>query len=545
MAQEQIQALEVQRYLDIVFRNKKMILSVFLLSIVVGTVFYLMQPKIYRATATILYHSKRISTTELSPDVMIRTKEMLATLSQQVTSRTVLEEMITQFNLFPEMRETKPIEDVILFMRDTRIIVDSAEKGEVFNISFLGDEPQTTMLVTNALAGKLIEANLRFREERATDTSSFIGKELAQAKEQLDRKEEAMRRFRLKYYNEMVENRIYTQARLNWLQQMVNRLQWEEREQVKQQLLLKDRIEARKDTLAKQAAEAAKEAAQAQIAPKAPGVEKKDPKEAMAQQLTNLRNSLVKMRARYNERHPDVKELLQITYSLELEQAAALALFSRDYHPATGGVMDTQEDGKKKDNILESLEQQLADVIESIGRLREEKQKTLDQVEIFKERLARIPFRDTEWQRLTRDYKEFKDRYEKLVKLRFQADSAQNIERQQKGDQFKILDQARYPKKPFKPDFVKYIFVAMVLGLGLGGGIAFGLEMLDTSFKNSTDLENFLEIPVTASIPILRTKGEEIKAALAFRFWQIAFLVSVAVIAGGIFLLWKLGLIIL
>jgi hypothetical protein len=75
------------------------------------------------------------------------------------------------------------------------------------------------------------------------------------------------------------------------------------------------------------------------------------------------------------------------------------------------------------------------------------------------------------------------------------------MERRQKGEQFRILESAFPPPRPFSPNRVVIIVVGLVLGVGLGAGVAVLLEAIDPSFHGARQLQTALRLPVLASIP--------------------------------------------
>jgi succinoglycan biosynthesis transport protein ExoP len=64
-----------------------------------------------------------------------------------------------------------------------------------------------------------------------------------------------------------------------------------------------------------------------------------------------------------------------------------------------------------------------------------------------------------------------------------------------------IWSKAEEAPSPTRPKVFFYMVLAVVIGLGLGCGLAFFLEYLDTSVKSLEDVERFLGVPVLAVIP--------------------------------------------
>jgi uncharacterized protein involved in exopolysaccharide biosynthesis len=113
---------------------------------------------------------------------------------------------------------------------------------------------------------------------------------------------------------------------------------------------------------------------------------------------------------------------------------------------------------------------------------------------------------------LTRDYQNAHETYQSLLRKSQEAQQAENLERRQKGEQFKVVDPARVPGKPFKPDIPKIFLFALLIGMGGGFGLAFLREQMDRSFRDAEDVEATLGFRVLANIPKVETKTEK-KAA--------------------------------
>lgn len=65
----------------------------------------------------------------------------------------------------------------------------------------------------------------------------------------------------------------------------------------------------------------------------------------------------------------------------------------------------------------------------------------------------------------------------------------------------KVVETVRLPEAPVSPNKKLNIAVGLLLGLIVGIGLAFFLEVTDTTFKSKEELETILGIPVIGEIP--------------------------------------------
>ena len=511
---------QLQSYLGLLLRRKKLIITCFLLAVVAGLVIYLKTPKVYQSSSLLIYQSRTMSPTKQTLDTQARIRDMVNTVSQQVTSRKSLEDLINQYDLYPDLRKQLPMADVVAAMQ--KDIVTELKEGDVFRVSFTGPAPKQVMQITNALAARFIEENLRFRGELASETSVYVKDELQMAKEALDKKEAVMRDYKLTYYNEMPQQLQVNMTHLASLQTQYQKNQDSIQDLEKTRLLIQEQIALRREVLDQQTArlraEAGNLAGQNQATANAGGV----------RDVERLRQELTALKARYTPDHPEVKRQEKLLQSMLENQ----------------GPGKTAE-GPGKDPQIDQLQLQLRDMQFSIARLQNDRQEILTQIKQCKQWIEAAPVREAEWSALTRDYEQLSTHYQGLVGQKIQAESTESLERRQQGTQFKIIDPARLPTKPFKPDFQKIMLMAMAIGMSCGIGLAFALESLDTSFKDPADLEATLGLPVTCSIPVLPTQKEQRRKKLIAACWSTAFLVTMVFLLGGMAYLWKTGAIII
>lgn len=144
-----------------------------------GAAMYNAEPPIYRASTSILIIPQRVPERFVQPTVTADLNERLNMITQQILSRTRLERIIKEFDLYKQERAQLIMEDVIEQMR-TDINLDIArpqeEDGKVnsFSVSFDAPTPRVAMRVTERLASLFVQENLEDRELLADQTDQFL-----------------------------------------------------------------------------------------------------------------------------------------------------------------------------------------------------------------------------------------------------------------------------------------------------------------------------------------------------------------------------------
>ncbi len=540
---EKEQRQQIEKTLAIVNRRKEFISICLLISLVAGLAYYLRTPKVYQASALIRYQQQSINPSKMSPDVKTRLKDMVGTVTKQVTSRTSLEGLIKKHNLYPEARQKRLMEDVVANMRENHITIKN-EGGEIFRVSYKGGDPKQVMRIANALAARFIEENQLFREERASQTSAYVQDELLMSKQALDRKEAVMRDYKLKYYNEMPGQQQVNMTMLSNLQNQRQDVQENIQDMERTKIMVREQISLRQELLAQERDRLIQMAAMAPSANArtssplrrvSPGLE----------ELVAARNELARLLSRYTASHPDVKRMQQTILGLEQTVDQSEGDFQNDT-PAVihAGAAPPKLAKQPVDRQLEQLNIQLDDIGYTINKLNREQKEIDDKIGMYQEWVEAAPVREAEWATLTRDYNQLNTNYQNLLGRNMEAQSAQNLERRQKGSQFKIVDTAHFPQKPFAPDFLKIMAIACILGLGVGGGISFGLALLDNSVQDVADLEKF-HLPVICSIPPVRSEKEQRRQRIASILWGGGLGSAALAIVIAVIYLYKKGIILL
>lgn len=513
----------IKKYVDLVINRWRLLAVSLLVAITAGLAYYLYVPKIYQSTSLLSFEQRQINPSKMAPeDSKIKLEETLATLKEMVISRNSLEKVITQFSLYEKERKGLPIEDVIESMRK-QIEIKPALKGDIFSVSFQGFDPQKVMKVTNALASLFIEENLKYREERATETSKYTQDELAMSKKVLDEKEVLMRDYKLKNYNEMPEQRESNLARLKALNDRNQGIQNSIQE------LERTKVMAQEQAAWQQRLTAAR-------APSDSVVSSSRQPESDADRLQRLRGYLGELLGKYTEQHPEVRRTKQLIEQLEGQVGKA--------KPESGKAT-----GSSRAHLSESLENQrlqiqLKGIDANIQKLRADLAVIPEEMAKYQRWIEAAPVREAEWKGLTRDYEQLRHNYDQLVAQNLQAQSAQNLEHNQKGSKFKVVDSARLPEKPSKPNFLKVLLVAIAAGLALSFGTILGLDLMDTSFKDVGEIEEYIGVPVVCAISYIKKDGETRRARFLFRLSVALVSIYGAGLLAAIAYLWFKGMII-
>jgi polysaccharide chain length determinant protein (PEP-CTERM system associated) len=524
------QSQQAKTYLDLFLRRKILILSLLLLSLPVGLGVYLKTPKVYMATSLLSYQQQKINPNTMSPDVVAKISDIVSTLSQIVISRTNLEKTITTLNLYPEEREKLPMEDVIEIMRE-KIEIKPMKRGDIFTISFSGTSPGNVVKVTNGLAAKFIEENLKYRQERASETSSYTTDELQMAKQVMDKQENAMRDFKLKYYYEMPEQKDSNVVRLIALQEQYQNSQGNIQELERTLILIQEQMSGRKKII-----ESTKSA---DLGLGADGKDA-DVTGTNAQRLAQMELFLERLLLKYTEKHPEVKRTRKLIAKLEKEVALETDAGLPSTEKGTGKPQKKSFDA----NILQ-LEAQRKNVELNIVSIRKEQEKLKKHIEQYEKWVSSAPTREAEWSSLTREYGQLKRHYDYLVSQDLQAKSMLNLERRQKGSQFKIEDPARYPGKPAKPDFFKTLGAAVAMGLGLGFDLTLLVGFFDTTFRDGDGVASYLGLPLISTIPYIET-DKEVKKRKWYAVFSTGILTCFLLVILALFIyVWSKGLIVI
>ena len=449
-------------------------------------------PDIFRSDTLILVVPQRVPESYVRSTVTTRIEDRLQSIAQQILSRTRLERIIQDFNLYPAARQTGIMEDIVEGMR--RDINIEVVKGDAFRVSYTGDNPRTVMRVTDRLASLFIEENLRDREVLAEGTNQFLEAQLEDSRRRLVETEKKLEAYRKQYAGQLPSQlesnlQVVSNTQLQ-IQAVVESMNRDRDRHLMLERLLAELENSVVDTTPPSAAPANNGDGTAGGG-------------SPAQQLEQTQLALTQLQLRLKSDHPDVLRLKRIVANLQAKadaEAADAPVSPDNIRVPAAELLRRKRLGDARAEF-EQLNKQIASEQAEEKRLRKI-------AAGYQQRVELAPTRESEMIELTRDYTTLQTQYTSLLQKKEESQISANLERRQIGEQFKLLDPARLPERPTSPNRQQINMFGMVLGVGIGIALIVLVELRDTSFKTDEDLLSVLGLPVLAVVPLMQSNAE-------------------------------------
>ena len=433
-------------------------------------------PRKYQASTLVLVTPQRVPTELVRPTVTAGILERLNSISQEIMSRTRLEQIIDEFKLYQDELKSMKREEVVELMRKNikvEIPKRTAETAGYFAINFTGEDPRIVTVVANKLASLFIEENLKLREQQAVGTTEFLTTELQSTKEKLETQGQTLADYKRRNMGSLPEQR---DTNIKMLEQLQVQLQRNE-ESLRA-------LEDRKLLIRRSMAELENPPAVSVGADGA--VQQQKGVMSYEARREELKKQLADLQSRYTDRHPDIVRTKKRLADLENNK----------------DTMSVKNDPKYRE-----MENAIAAINMQIKRMQAEGERLQAQVGQYRGRIEGTTQREQEMASMLQEYNNTRLQYDTLIKKSEEAQQAENLERRQKGEQFRVIDPARIPEKPVQPDIPKVLLIGLFAGLGCGLGGIFVREQLDRSFRDPEDAEVTLGLKVLANIPKIGSKA--------------------------------------
>jgi uncharacterized protein involved in exopolysaccharide biosynthesis len=495
-------------------------------------------PASYQSTATILIEEPDVPADLVKSTVSTFANDRLQVIQQRVMTSQHLSDIIDQFNLYPEKRQTAPRSSLVNKMRSQVLleVVSANLTGQqqqrsrpqpqasiAFSLSFENEDPNIAQQVANRLTDLYLAENDRTRQEKAAGTTQFLGEQAKKLYGDVQSLEKRLLDLRSKYNGSLPEQFAMNTQLLNQAQAQLMQNSSDLQIQTDKKSYLQSQLST--------------------ISPYTPMTANGQPASPQAQ-LMALELQYSDLSARYGAKHPDVvrlqrqidvlKRQLGGVSNVAVEQAKYSTLQAQlsdtlqrygEKHPEVQRMrrqldelkaqMDaapapslTAPQGPPDNPMYMQIQNQLADADSQIRGINERSVALEANIAELQKRILQTPSIESEYNSLQSQHRVALERYQSFKDKEADAQVAENMEQQSKGETFSVIEPPAYPDVPASPNRRLLMAVGFFLTGMLAAAVMVAVDMLDPRiYEPKSLLHAFGEMPL-ATVPYIRTSDE-------------------------------------
>jgi polysaccharide chain length determinant protein (PEP-CTERM system associated) len=445
----------------------------------VGFLATLVIPKKYTSSTMVLVEPPAISSDVVPDAVNEDLYRHLASMKEQILSRSRLQSIIVKFNLFPNKRASTHMEDLVENLKKMieveliqPMVGSENRQPPGFHVSVTLGDPQLSQQVCTEITSMFMEQNSTSIETKLKGTEAFLTQQLAEAKANLDEQDARLAQFKREHLGTLPEEGPGT---LNLLTGMNSEL-----EATTQALSRAQQDKTFNESLLSQQ--------EATIKTQPTAVVTTDTLET---QLATLQEQLSGLLAKYTPEHPDVvKTKAQIE---DVKRRMAAGADTKATASDTPPVHETPQ--------MQLLRAKIKQDDQSIADLSKHQAEIQQQIGVLQAHIQQSPIVEQQIKELTRNYQTALDNYNDLLKKQQKSELMTDLQDQQQGESFKVLDAPSLPSSPSFPKKSIFTGGGFAAGLALGFVILYLLAKADKAMYSERDVEVCLKLPVLTIVP--------------------------------------------
>ncbi|MCM8812093.1 MAG: hypothetical protein NC910_03470 [Candidatus Omnitrophica bacterium] len=459
-----------QDYLAIIVRRRWFFLvpclSIFLGSMVMG----LFMPKIYRAETAILVQEPNIMNPLISGlAISSSVRSRLGLLREEILSWTSLSRLVEDLKLDKGITNPVAFEGLVRGLQNN--IRVGMRGGEILMIAYEHEDPRMAQQVVNSISGIFMERNTAAQSAETDTAIDFIGKEMDVYKKELEESERRLREFK-----EMNAADLPVADELNrqviQLETQLAELLVENTEIHPAVVATKRRLEElkrrRNQEIRKFVANSIAKGQDPQLYQDLLTVLEVP---AQEKELKGIDQEKVKLaKEAYGALVERMEKPVPVSQRPGAPAGAQVQVITRADDPAMGGSVEVFGGGPTS--------------------------------------VALSPWQEQKLAQLTRDYQVHAGTYQHLQERMQRAKITRRLGESDEGLRFRILEPARLPLRPVRPNMFKLGLFGLFLGIFVGAGVVFLVEFLDQSFQSTDELQAALALPVLGSISTILTEED-------------------------------------
>jgi polysaccharide chain length determinant protein (PEP-CTERM system associated) len=442
---------------------------------------YLIPPR-YISQTLVLIEQQQVPQDYVKPVVTEDLEQRLASMKEQILSRSRIQPIIEHFNLFANHKYNME-ERVAMAQKAIGIVSIPYARGGMpgFYISFRANDPLTAQQVCGEITSLFVNDNLRQREQSAEGTTDFLKQQLADSKRILDEQDAKLAAFQREYFGMLPDQET---SNSNTLQALTTQLS------AATEAL--SRLQQNESLL------------HAMISQQTRDLQNAGPNAVVSvdnrrKELTELTEQKRALEVQDTPDHPDVVALSRKIAVLEKELAPSPGIPA----PAPSSVVKPSDSPQ-----LQQLTAQLQVAQQSSSDQRQEQTRIEKEIQTYEARIESSPRVEQEYKEITRDHDTALQFYNGLLTKMNESSMATALEERQQGEQFRVMDAPNLPDSPSFPNHIVFACGGFAGGLVLGILLAGLLEYRDTSLRNEKDVWAFTKLPTLATISHIEDLNE-------------------------------------
>jgi polysaccharide biosynthesis transport protein len=554
-------ALDVEDYIDILRRHWMWIAAPCLAGLVVSVVVAFLWPDTFTSNAVLRITPSQVSDRIVPTNFNLHMQDRMATMLQDVESRSKLIDMIKKFNLYPSDQAKKTMEDIVEDMRhyihfEAVVPGDSAQQqqrstGSAFKISFQYNSGPSARFdaqkVVQEMVNSLMSENVIDRRAKSRITTEFLSEEVKTAKTDLDHIESQLTAFKIRNAGRLPEELQSNLQMQNSYQQQLSAVQEVLNRNQQDKMILETSLQNLKSQLSM--IDIAPESSET-VVTKAKTETRNERLAAAEKRVADGEAELENMKERLKPTHPDLRAAIKRMESIrqERDKIAAQVNAEQEAQDKIASSQPAPAPPKRAVNPLAmktrgEIEAQIKTTQARIRGLdvdseeRVKMQKGLfDQLKLASDRIQSNPLMQGEYAQLTRDYTLAKERYDKLSQQKSSSEVANRLEDRSAGENLEVLDPATLPLKPSEPNRWLIVGAGTAIGLVLGLFLAGAQEVKDSTMKGLKDVRAYSNLNILTSIPLLENALlVRRKRRLTWLAWSSATIIGVVIMSTSVY----------
>ena len=334
------------------------------------------------------------------------------------------------------------------FMRSTD--VSPVRRSNLVEVSFRSADPELAARIANKLAEDYIQASLEVKWDETEKASQWLQGKLTELKGKLEKSEDALEAYA------KANSILFLNDKQNMATERLDQL-------------LTEYTKAQSDRYQKESENSLVESGKIQDLP---GV-------LQNSMIQNLEEKLADSQKEYAQALATMKPDFPKARQLERQLEALEAQIDKEKQAVAQNITDQYKSAVARENYLSQAVSEQKKVVDDIAE------------------------RSVQYNILKREVDTNRQLYEGLLEKMKEA----QISATSTASNIRVVDNAETPKFPVSPRVPLNLAAGIILGLGLGVGLAFFQEYLDKTLKDPDEVEKLLRLPSLGVLPRFASNG--------------------------------------